>query len=65
MRRSILNTGVALAVGGLLLLCGCAVSPPPSPVERDYGLSHRLAIYGQTANPDAGGSLEPASQSPP
>ena len=42
-----------------MLLGGCAVAPPPTPVERDFGLSHRLAIYGQTANPAAEENLEP------
>lgn len=56
--RILINAGVT-ALGSLLLLGGCAVAPPPSPVERDFGLSHRLAVYGQTANPDAENNLEP------
>ena len=53
-----IKAGTAV-VGGLLLLGGCAVTPPPSPIERDYGLSHRLAIYGQTLDPAAEENLEP------
>jgi hypothetical protein len=49
----------ALACACLSLLAGCAVSPPPTPVERDFGLAHHLAIYGQQANPAAGENLEP------
>jgi hypothetical protein len=53
MRTRILIEAGITALGCLTLLGGCSVTPPPSPVERDYGLSHRLAIYGQIANPAA------------
>jgi len=59
MRTRLLITAGVPALGCLLLLGGCAVAPPPSPVERDYGLSHQLAIYGQTANPEAEENLDP------
>lgn len=54
-RRTLITAGVT-TLGGLLFLGGCAVAPRPTPVERDYGLSHRLAIYNQTAAPVAGES---------
>ena len=40
---------------------GCASSPVPedSPIERNWGRSYESALYLQTANPDAGNSLEP------
>jgi hypothetical protein len=42
----------ALAGAGLLLTA-CAVAPPPTPVEREYGVSHHLAVFGQIADPAA------------
>ena len=59
MRTRILMMAGATALGCLMLLGGCSVAPPPSPIERDFGLSHRLAIYGQIANPAAEQNLEP------
>lgn len=59
MRTRILIKAGLTALGCLMLLGGCSVTPPPTPTERDYGLSHRLAIYGQTANPAAEENLEP------
>ena len=53
MRTRILIEAGATALGCLMLLGGCAVTPPPTPLERDFGLSHHLAIYGQIANPAA------------
>lgn len=59
MRTRILIKAGVTALGSLLFLGGCTVAPPPTPVERDYGLSHRLALYRQIACPDAGKKLEP------
>jgi len=52
---------LALALGaGLPILGGCsAVCPPPPTTARDYGLSHRLAIVGQTLDPAAVDNREP------
>ena len=59
MRTQFRVTAASLAAAGLLLVvCGCAVAPAPTAIERDYGLSHRLALYGQTANPDAEQNLD-------
>jgi len=58
MRTRILIEAGATALGCLMLLGGCAVTPPPTPLERDFGLSHHLAIYGQTAYPAAEENLE-------
>ena len=60
-----------LAIFGVISLCGflvgCATPQQaeqclgwgPSAVERDYGTSHRLAIFNQTLNPDAEKNLDP------
>lgn len=51
---------LSLALGAALpLLVGCSVTPPPTPTARDFGVAHRLAVFGQTANPAAEENLEP------
>ncbi len=39
----------------IVILAGCAQSR----LERDYGTSHKLAIYNQTLNPEAEKNLAP------
>ena len=60
-----------LAIFGVVSLCGfllgCATPQQaeqclglgPGAVERDYGISYRLAIFNQTLNPAAEKNLEP------
>jgi hypothetical protein len=49
-----------LVLSGLFFLAtilgGCA----PSRLEMDYGTSHQLQKFNQTANPEAGKKVEPA-----
>ena len=51
-----------LIAGVVILGIGCASSSPipeDSSLQKNYGRSYESALYLQTANPDAGKSLEP------
>ena len=52
MRKLFLLLSIAI---WMVALVGCAQSR----LERDYGTSHKLAIYNQTLNPDAERNLAP------
>lgn len=52
------NVCLAIALTTIALCAACA-SSPPSRIESDYGMSHRLAIYNQISNPAAEDSLAP------
>ncbi len=41
-----------------LVVTSCAT---PTRVEKDYGTSHRLALFNQTLNPEAEKNLEPVT----
>ena len=53
-------TGIIIA-GFIFMGIGCVSSPVPedSLMQRNWGRSYESALYLQTANPDAGKSLEP------
>ena len=50
-----------LIAGFVIMAIGCASSaiPEDSSLERNWGRSYESALYLQTANPEAGQSLEP------
>jgi hypothetical protein len=49
-----------LALGACTsIVGGCASTPPPTPLARDFGVAHELAVFGQIANPAAEENLAP------
>lgn len=58
--RAHITFALTLALGaGISIVGACSVAPPPSPVARDFGVAHKLAVLGQTANPAAEQNLAP------
>ena len=56
--RIVLWTTLALGAG-ISIIGGCSVTPTPTPLARDYGVAHELAVLGQIANPAAEENLAP------
>ena len=56
--RIVLCTTLALGAG-ISIIGGCSVTPAPSPLVRDFGVAHELAVLGQIANPAAEENLAP------